>query len=257
MAALLGPSINEEGLILALDAADRNSYIGSGTSWRDLSGNSYNGTLTNGPTFNSSNGGIIVFDGINNYVDFGSGAINQNLNNFSICFWIKPTSFPSSGASPISIFGKNDSTCGGAGVNIYIRCNGRVIFATPQDNCPGGGVESLSGPLLTLNSWNLITLVYNRLGPSGGAYLIGYNNLTSDIYINNNASYAAVFNNTATLKIGRTGTRNIYQGDFCGGSYASPAYFSGNIATCLVYNKLLTNADVLQNYNATKSRFGL
>ncbi len=260
MAISRGPKTTTNGLVFCVDAADKNSYIGSGTTWTDVSGNGNVGTLTNSPTFNSSNNGSIVFDGTNDYVDFGSNAINQNFDNCSICFWIKPTSFPSSGASPISIFGKNDSSCGGGGVNVFIRCNGGVIFSTFQSNCPGGGVESYpSGPLLTLNSWNLITLVYTRFGPSNGAYLIGYKNLTSGVYINNNANYQAIFNNTATLKIGYTGTRNIYQGDAfsCGGSYASPAYFAGSIATCLVYNRLLTYTEVLQNYNATKSRFGL
>ena len=56
------------GLVLSLDAADRNSYPGTGTTWRDMSGNGNNGTLTDGPTFNSNNGGSIVFDGTNDYV---------------------------------------------------------------------------------------------------------------------------------------------------------------------------------------------
>ncbi len=56
-----------DGLVLALDAADRNSYPGSGTTWTDLSINKSNSTLTNSPIFNSSNGGSIVFDGVDDY----------------------------------------------------------------------------------------------------------------------------------------------------------------------------------------------
>ena len=63
MAFSRGPSIVTNGLVLALDAANHKSYPGSGTTWFDLSGNSHDGTLTGGPTFNSDNGGSIVFDG--------------------------------------------------------------------------------------------------------------------------------------------------------------------------------------------------
>ena len=68
MAFANGGSIVTNGLVLALDASDRNSYVSGSTTWNDMSGNSYNGTLTNGPTFNSGSGGSIVFDGSNDYV---------------------------------------------------------------------------------------------------------------------------------------------------------------------------------------------
>ena len=88
-----GPSIITQGLVLALDAADRNSYPGTGTAWTDLSGNGNNGTLTNGPTYNSANGGSIVFDGSNDYVNF---SYNSSLNigglNITLSSWVRPTS---------------------------------------------------------------------------------------------------------------------------------------------------------------------
>ncbi len=61
-------NIVKDGLVLLLDAAKKDSYPGSGTLWRDVSGNGNNGTLTNGPIFNSNNGGSVVFDGSNDYV---------------------------------------------------------------------------------------------------------------------------------------------------------------------------------------------
>lgn len=72
MAFANGPVIVKNGLIFNLDAADRNSYPGSGTTWSDISGNGNNGTLTNGPTFSSDNGGVIVLDGSNDYIANGS-----------------------------------------------------------------------------------------------------------------------------------------------------------------------------------------
>lgn len=65
MATNGGPNIIQNGLVFALDAANKKSYPGSGTTWKDLSGNGNDGTLTNGPTFDSGNGGSIVLDGTN------------------------------------------------------------------------------------------------------------------------------------------------------------------------------------------------
>jgi hypothetical protein len=68
MAFANGGRIVTDGLVLSLDAGDRNSYPGSGTTWRDLSGNNNSGSLVNGPTFNSANQVSILFDGVNDYV---------------------------------------------------------------------------------------------------------------------------------------------------------------------------------------------
>lgn len=79
------------GLVLALDAAKKDSYPGSGTVWRDISGNGNNGTLTNGPTFNSGNGGSIVFDGVDDYVEYGLITQMSNLINITVSYWYYPT----------------------------------------------------------------------------------------------------------------------------------------------------------------------
>ena len=72
MATLYAPRIVTDGLVLCLDAGNRKSYPGSGTSWVDMSGNNNTGTLTNGPTFGGGNGGSIVFDGVNDFVNFSN-----------------------------------------------------------------------------------------------------------------------------------------------------------------------------------------
>jgi hypothetical protein len=87
MAASSGPDIVDSGLVLALDAADRNSYPGSGTTWTDLTGRGNTGTLTNGPTYSSANGGSLSFDGTDDSVNtllnqttaFGSSGFTFNL----------------------------------------------------------------------------------------------------------------------------------------------------------------------------------
>ena len=85
------PRIVTSGLVLALDAAERLSYPRTGTTWRDLSGNSNNGTLTNGPTFSAGNMGSIVFDGVDDYVNIANSTSLQVADTFTVCAWIYPT----------------------------------------------------------------------------------------------------------------------------------------------------------------------
>ena len=87
MAFNYSPKISTDGLVLCLDAANTKSYSGSGTVWSDLSRGGNNGTLTNGPTFNSGNGGSIVFDGVNDYVDCGVSNISLPIN-ITLISWI-------------------------------------------------------------------------------------------------------------------------------------------------------------------------
>jgi hypothetical protein len=85
MAISRGPKIVTNGLVLALDAADRNSYVSGSTTWNDLSGYNYNGTLTNSPTFSNTNGGIISFNGTSQYIDCGN--VLASLTSLSLeCF---------------------------------------------------------------------------------------------------------------------------------------------------------------------------
>ena len=81
------PRIVTDGLVFCVDAANKRSYPGVGTTWTDLTANKNNGTLTNGPTFDSANGGSIVFDGTNDYVDLGSSLSISTSSPFSVEFW--------------------------------------------------------------------------------------------------------------------------------------------------------------------------
>ena len=91
MGAAAGPNVVEDGLVLALDAGNTKSYPGSGTTWTDLSGKDNNGTLTDGPTFNSANGGSIVFDGTNDQINCGSSDdFAFGTGDFTIEFWCNP-----------------------------------------------------------------------------------------------------------------------------------------------------------------------
>jgi hypothetical protein len=223
MAIIRGPKIVRNGLVLALDAGDRNSYSGSGTTWYDLSGNANNGTLTNGPTFSAVNGGCIVFDGVDDYVNV-SDASTLNSNTQTINIWYNATTLPGRSATIICKHNTVNST---NGYNIFAGNSVQIKPSTGStDIGTSGGVVS---------TWYFLTLTFTI-------------NSSATLYINavNNAS-AAIGNFTMSsnsLRIGRSPD-----------SFWS--VFTGKIASVSVYNRVLSASEISQNYNATKSRFGL
>ena len=120
MSCIRGPSIVTNGLVLCLDAANIKSYAGTGTAWNDLSGNSRTGTLTNGPTYSGTNGGSIVFDGVNDYVQTPSLSLTGNETNLTLSCWFKPANTNTTKAV-ISI---GDETIGGR--RMILQRNGLI-----------------------------------------------------------------------------------------------------------------------------------
>jgi len=228
-----GPNIVRDGLVLYLDAGSPNSYQGSGTTWRDISKvNQNNGTLVNGPTFNSDNGGSIVFDGTDDYVSIPAHPTSSGL---TLSFWAY---IPSTlGNLPTLIGdGSQSNTIG----YLWIYRSGinsiQWQFAT---NTVRGAISDSTIFSGSLDSWaNYVFVADYTNYPSGS--LTTYKN--------------GVLSNTGTfpnIQIPLSRTRFI-------GSYNSGLYnLSGSISSYLEYDKSLTQQEVLQNYNATKGRFGL
>ena len=175
------------GLVLALNAADRNSYPGSGTTWTDVSGNGNTGTLTNGPTFNSENGGNIVFDGTN---DFVTGNIS-NLSVYTLCTFIKILTLKVGGG----IIGGNNTG------HVYIQMGGGSVWQfenafTAYSPTVGQwtyvvGVQTASNAILYLNG----TQVASAAGTSvlGTAYNLSKREVSS-IYTNSQIGSAQIYN---------------------------------------------------------------
>ena len=155
MATKYSPKTVTNGLVLSLDAANTKSYPKSGTTWTDLSGNSNNGTLTNGPTFSAVNGGCIVFDGVDDYVDV-SDASTLNSNTQTINIWYNATTLPGRAATIICKHNTVNST---NGYNIFA---GNVAQIKPStgttDIGTGGGVVS-TWYFLTLTFIAILTLI--------------------------------------------------------------------------------------------------
>ena len=215
-----GGNIITDGLLLCLDAANTKSYVSGSTTWNDMSRSGINGTLVNSPTFSSTNNGGIVFDGIDDYV-----STTQSLTNpsFSYEVFLKPTN-----VSKDQMYIGNELLQA-----LYTRISNSRAFLSIRTNV---AQRTLNHPqLLVDNSIYHIVSIYN------GVQL--------KIYVNNVLAVGSVINETlltpwGTNSIGRwinTDTRN----------------FVGTIYLVRLYNRELSATEVLQNYNATKTRFGL
>ena len=217
------PKIVTNGLVLALDAANNKSYPRSGTTWTDLSGNSNTGTLTNSPTFSGANGGSIVFDGVDDYV----GCIGSlTVTAATFITWIRRngSQVEYSGI----LFSRGTSI---TGMNFFGGTN-RLGYHWNASTSTYLWDSGLTVPDLT---WCMIAV--SVTSTSSTAYLcqIGITSATNVV------SHASTVLDSIRIAA----------------DSQSPRFFKGNIAAAQIYNRALTDAEILQNYNATKSRFGL
>ena len=206
------------GLVLALDAADRNSYVSGSTTWRDISGNGSVGTLLS-CSFNSSNGGGIVFNGATGSASV-TGVSLQN-DGGTISTWVYPHDSVSSGYIVSAV---------GANTNRYYVTRTSTAFTITRGN-PSTNLNFTSTS--AANQWYNLTATW--VSSSVSAYLNGVFVASSPITASGATTEFAIgnFRNTAGQ------------------------VFSGSIAITQVYNRVLTATEVAQNYNAQKSRFGL
>lgn len=241
MAGSTGPNAIDDGLIFAIDAANKKSYPGSGASITDLGGNGVVGTLTNGPTFNSTEAiGTITLDGSNDYIDFGNASVaNFDYNDaFSYEIWLKTTANSSK-----YIMGKNESSGNYRGVEITYRGNthvGKISFFIRNTNSSSNRiVVSTVNNTYSGNNWHHIVCTYDGSGTASGMNIII--DTVNDTTVVSTGDISGGITNTQKLCIGsRNGVTN---------------YLPGTFGVFRIYAKELSSAEILQNYNATKSRF--
>ena len=216
-------NIVTNGLVLFLDANNTNSYPGSGTSWYDLSGNGNTGTLTNGPTFSGENGGTIVFDGVDDYVNVAN-ASSLNASAQTISVWYNATVLP--GRESVLV-AKHDTGGSWNGYNMWAGNNTQIkVGSTGYNSGLGTGVT---------NVWYHLTLAY-----TSNVSLTGYVNGVSM----GTSGLANLSISSNPLRIGRSPD-----------SFWS--LFTGKISVVTVYNRQLTADEVLQNFSAIRTRFGV
>lgn len=217
-----GPDMIQDGLVLSLDASDLNSYRSGSTTWFDVSGNGCIGTLTSA-SFSPSNGGSIRFNGATGSVSV-TGVSLQN-DGGTISTWVYPHDSVSSGYIVSAV---------GANTNRYYVTRTSTAFTITRGN-PSTNLNFTS--TAAANQWYNLTATWvsSSLSSSVSAYLNG------------------VF--VASASITASGATT----EFTIGSFRSTLTqtFSGSISTTQVYNKVLSPSEVAQNYNSTKTRFGL
>ena len=204
-----------------------------GTIWTDLSGNGNTGTLTNGPTYSSANGGSIVFDGVNDYVNLGNASSITKSSQITINCWVRLISLP---------VGFNNGAVIVRGDTSYVLywyettgSNNRLWFYLPGIDSSLTSAASYLTPSFTTNIWYNISATYD--GSS------------SNLYVN------AVLVSTATGKSGLiNGSNNIYLG-YAKDSDAYP--LNGNISQASIYNRALSASEISQNFNAMRGRYGI
>lgn len=226
MATVGGPRIVRSGLVLNLDAGQRTSYSGSGTTWNDLSGNRNNSTLTNGPTFNSANGGSIVFDGVNDYVD-GASISSLFTGDMTAEAWIKITAMS---GDWVRIIGTAKTNGADRTFGIWYYVDGGILWQRYAGNDPGIFPTS---PKLTVGSW---------------AYVAATTSGTSHVLYLNGVSIG-----TATAAGPWTASGQPITIGYAG----FHTYTNSNISNVRLYTRGLSAYEILQNYNTTKGRFGL
>jgi len=236
MAGTIAPNIVTDGLVLYLDAANTKSYVSGSATWNDMSGFSNNGTLVNGPTFNSANGGSIVFDGSNKYITGSNNISISQSQPFTLELWSNISSYSPANQAYCQI--KTDTTYG------------FVVFASQNSNYNGitfGSTNTWiklrnpSSQILT-NTWYHIVINYNGNGAGTSSnYKMYLNTQPQTLNAAGSLINLSQINNIGTIENGSRGVDNL----------------NGRIALFKLYNKELSAQEVRQNYNATKTRFGL
>jgi hypothetical protein len=244
MAFNYSPKVVTDGLVLCLDAANPKSYVSGSTTWGDLSRGGNNGTLVNGPTFNGGNGGSIVFDGVNDFISLNNSLFSNFNNDNSLTLNIfvninEPTLLLLGGLfTNQRYFTEGDP----GGFGFVIRNNGHLaINLTKTIDGISNSYESLASFPFNREQTSLYSFTYNSVTKTVITYKNGIQQATTT---NSNYGWTKNTTNRAT----QIGVNT--QGGW-GGRYKM------NINNVSLYNRALSATEILQNYNATKTRYGL
>jgi hypothetical protein len=225
--------VEQKSYATAFVAGTRGTTVATGGGWADRSGNGNNGELVNGPTYNSSNGGSIVFDGVNDYIDVGS--LGSGFDNFTVEIWFK--------SDDVANY-RNPIDCNWLIENGSYSNLGPRLEQTTSGNLTwvvGSGNDVYAG--LTLAASGLNPAIYHH------AVMTKTSSTTFYGYYNGNYITSLTFSNWPGSMLDVTVGRGF--------STSSERWFVGKIPSVKIYNRALTAAEVLQNYNATKGRYGL
>jgi hypothetical protein len=253
MATSYGPKLTTSNIVLALDTAEADSYFSGSSTWKDVSGNNNTGTIFNSPRFDSTNGGNILFTS-GSFVEISSSATITDLsvgNSVTLLAWVKRT--PGS-SSWLPILTKVSSS-GADNVNYELTYAGTGSYSASQNSYTfayrdstntswhafststafsnGGGYEA--------GLWHHVAFTYTMAtGSTARFYVDG--EFESGSWRSGNGNSASLSTNNGPLYIGKTNQ--------------SEEFFTGSIGAIQIYNRILSVAEIQQNYRVSKERFG-
>lgn len=232
-----GPEIITDGLVLHLDAASSKSYTSGSTTWRDLTINGRNGTLINGPGYNTDAGGNITFDGTNDYLSastFSSLLNYQTAGSIDVVFKILST--PTVDYVGVCGFNPDNDT------RVFwletAELATDIVRLTWRLSSGGLGARTTGIKPSTNRSINHVICTYEVASP----------NVTFTVYVNGSRLGATTASGSLT---------NTPNTPFIIGVNGYGSYINANFYSAKIYNRALSATEVLQNYNETKTRFGL
>lgn len=244
MGLIYSPQVTRQGLVINLDAADINSYPGSGTTWYDLSGNGNNASLVNGLAYTSVNKGEVFMDGGDEYIRIPP---SSNLTSY----------FSTSSFTVETVVRSTNVTYPQSRHPFYV--NGTVT-STPNRGWSVGHASSTSTLEVRVSdgtniSNTLIAHTVSEATPYHRVFTVDRAVGCVTKYYVNSLLYGTHNASTVVGSIYDGTTTDFETGVVLG--YVWGWRYIGGVSLIRVYNRVLTLAEIQQNYNATKNRFGL
>lgn len=246
-----GVSIVRSGLVMHLDAANTKSYIGSGTTSTDLLGSGSTLTLTNGPTYSTDNRGYFSFDGTNDYAILNNNQVADALTDMTVSIWVYRDWTNTYGVGTASsyrpLISKVSDIGAGAGWDLGLSANRTLAFYTQQSGGVNYNMRTANvSSILSTASWANIVASYSG----------GFNGLIR-LYLNSN-ELTTNFIGSGTVASMSTTANICYAARNGGSADTAPVKYNNiRMSATQIYNRQLTNAEVLQNFNALRGRYGI
>lgn len=218
-------TIVRNGLVLHLDAANPKSYNGSGTVWEDLSGLGNNATLVNGVGYSADNNGAMVFDGTNDYATVPSSPLWAVGSSATMQNWLYFDNNSFTTNHRIWCIRNN-----GTSLDIGISVSSGYVFTSGSSGFP------LTTVAIPKKTWVFLTVRF-----LSGNLDIFFNDIPQPL-------------SGTTTGINKTNTGTLFLGQFSGGGNYT---VQGKISTYGLYNRALTAAEICQNFEATRGRYGI
>ncbi len=220
------------GLIVHLDASNTSSYPGSGTTWTDLTGNANNGTLTNGPVYSSTAGGCIDCDGINDFISIAnkSSLQPQSATPITMQIWVNFDALTDG-----AIINKLTASFAYDGYIVRATTAGYAGYTVNGTSIDQGRNTSPT-VVFTTGTWYLVTFITQRTATAN----------TTRLYINTTVRIQSAWGNDGYSE------SNPLQ---LGGGYGG--FVNCKIGAFYFYSRGLSDSEITQNFNATKTRYGL